>query len=159
MDTQQNFQQETPEEQFRTRSTKTDLERPSEFEPFLTKLQHTEQASHQNMIQGVPGQMDAERLMQNVQKHQSDLSHMSPIENLHRVPQSTTPNISQFSAPDVNNKANTGFPGDQATLLKTINKILDENTTLKKHVEVCQKIIELFQASGHPLPENVSLKP
>lgn len=41
----------------------------------------------------------------------------------------------------------TGSPDDQAALLKKINKILDENTVLKKHLEICQKIISIYQTN------------
>lgn len=36
---------------------------------------------------------------------------------------------------------------EQGKLLKKINKILDENTTLKKNLEICQKIINIYQTN------------
>ena len=36
---------------------------------------------------------------------------------------------------------------DQTKLLKRINKVLDENMALKQHLEVCQKIISIYQAN------------
>lgn len=46
---------------------------------------------------------------------------------------------------------------DQVTLLKRINKVIDENLALKKSLEICQQLIELYQ-SNRTVPSNNSFQ-
>jgi len=61
----------------------------------------------------------------------------------------TLSNSARKSGKDIKDELDLGSGNqlDQTKLLKSINKVLDENMALKQHLEVCQKIISIYQAN------------
>lgn len=120
------------------------------FEPMIVKHQHVEnQPVSTKLPEDSANNMKSEKHQdynQNGAFSLDFLTHNINTPGMTNVaPTAFSQNPTNTSEP-ILNKPNVGAE-DQASLLKKINKILDENTVLKKHLEICQKIIGIFQSN------------
>mmetsp|Transcript_36707 Transcript_36707/g.42898 ORF Transcript_36707/g.42898 Transcript_36707/m.42898 type:complete len:328 (-) Transcript_36707:279-1262(-) len=128
---------------------------PSPYEPPISKHQQQEPIFGQlTEINNVSTPNDCER-------QETNWTMQQPLNNLKQL-ELQSQNLLKTVNPLETNYAEANFNPmiypvafnqDQATLLKRINNILDENMLLKQHLQIYQKMIEVCQITinGNPL--------
>ena len=127
----------------------------SSYEPIVVKKQHTEpmpktilKMNPLNYSNDKVSELNQNPLLALEMLAQNTGSMSSLAQNM-TASSMMPPSANQESGSTANGGTSKYASGndDQAALLKKINKILDENTVLKKHLEICQKIIGIYQSN------------
>lgn len=154
-------QQQATEENSKADDSRLRSAEESIFEHQPAKRQQLDQSAMKNLASSSLGlsTLPVERRQDISQNQKMPHEMLSQFENLHSLHNNMTnpnPNLTQYSSTVNESKVATTVNSgdDQASLLKKINKILDENTALKKHVEICQKIIEIYQNNMNVNPSS-----